>query len=347
MHRTDDDAFQPITSSHGASVNGYSGGDPAVPRLPTQLSPDVMNALQEELLTVLDEASIAPVKGLWNQLLASLRVLFLDVVGGVGQTIAKFKVFQDGITVTRSTANSTAISGTGKGSGLGGNFAGSSDATNGGTGLSAGGGIPGVNTGNGGKGAAFTGGGFNAGSTGNTTGTAGEGVNITGGSITADANARVGGTGVIVSGGTGQAGRGKAIDAQNGDVNIGAGNLTFGPTSTIAIGAPTAITTGSGVGTYANSWGADTSGGKQGAQYIKEPTVRKYLEGSIIGGASLSIAFTLPTALCPPVPKSFTCTTGTLNVFAQVLIDTSGHVTIDFPGGGTSTSVSLDGINYL
>lgn len=262
MQRINEDAVVTITSSHGANVDGFSEGDPSIPRQGTQVSADFMNSVQEELATPLDEAGIALDPASNNQLLAALRALLLDVVGGVGQTIAKLKAFLDGITVARSTANTTAVTATGNGTGAGLQGFGGSGATTAGPGLLLNGGAPTGGSGNAKAGGTIFGGSFNAGATGNTTGAAGEGFNLAGGNIIGDANGRTGGTGLIVSGGIGQAGRGKAIDAQNGDVNVGNGNLNVSGTAAVGGAATVGGTLGvTGILTAgANAWIAVTGG---------------------------------------------------------------------------------------
>ena len=64
MHRTDD------ADNVG---NLFDGGDPGVPRLPTQLSPAFMNAVQEELVNVVLASGIGLVKGTWTQVRDALK----------------------------------------------------------------------------------------------------------------------------------------------------------------------------------------------------------------------------------------------------------------------------------
>lgn len=109
---------------------------------------------------------------------------------------------------------------------------------------------------------------------------------------------------------------------------------------------PIAVTGGSGVGTYANGWGAYTTGSHEGVTYKKNLEGRTVFAGAAVGGASLSVGFVLPESYRPTVARQLVGGTNTLNVFSQILIDTSGNVTIAFPGGGTSTPVFFDGLSF-
>lgn len=65
-----------ITSAHGATVQGYSEGDPAVPTPPTQVNADLLNNLQEELMNILDAGGVAP-NGTYGQVLTALQACVL------------------------------------------------------------------------------------------------------------------------------------------------------------------------------------------------------------------------------------------------------------------------------
>lgn len=83
MHRIDSDNARP--NANGAGKAGYhlntdlSGVDP------THLDPAALNALQEELCTVIETAEIELEKGTNNQLLAALQVLFASISGNTGK----------------------------------------------------------------------------------------------------------------------------------------------------------------------------------------------------------------------------------------------------------------------
>lgn len=129
MHRTDGDAHV---------SNMFDEGDPLVPRQPTQIDKHWLNAVQEELVTiVLDAASGigALVKGTNNQVLAALRAILVNRT--TAQTIAGTKTFTEGVIVNQTTNAATDIDGfsaTGKGTGRGATF----------TGGASGGGVAGI-----------------------------------------------------------------------------------------------------------------------------------------------------------------------------------------------------------
>lgn len=76
MHRID---------GPGATAgNLFTEGNPATAVPATQVTDDWLNDVQEELLSILNAGSIAPVKGTQNQILAALRA------AGVFQTAAQF-----------------------------------------------------------------------------------------------------------------------------------------------------------------------------------------------------------------------------------------------------------------
>lgn len=84
MHKTDAD-------SHVANM--FDEGDPGVPRAPTQIDKHWLNAVQEELISLLTDASIVPVKGTWTQVRDSLRALFVRTTGAATQTVTGVKSF--------------------------------------------------------------------------------------------------------------------------------------------------------------------------------------------------------------------------------------------------------------
>ncbi len=75
MHRTDGQAHV---------GNLFNEGDPLIPRLPTQIDKDWLNAVQEELCNAITAASVALVKGTNNQL-ASVIVdrMRAQAIGGI------------------------------------------------------------------------------------------------------------------------------------------------------------------------------------------------------------------------------------------------------------------------
>lgn len=72
MHRTDGDQHQ---------SNLFSEGDPTVPRLPTQIDKDWLNAAQEEIVNAILDNGDALVKGTWTQL-ANVLAMVLGEPGG-------------------------------------------------------------------------------------------------------------------------------------------------------------------------------------------------------------------------------------------------------------------------
>ena len=100
MHRTDGDS----------NVAGlFDAGDPGVPREPTQVDPDWLNAIQEELANTIEAAGVALVKGTNTQLLSAIRI-------GLG-TLSAFVT--RGIVATQSVANQNGATIEGNGSGAG------------------------------------------------------------------------------------------------------------------------------------------------------------------------------------------------------------------------------------
>lgn len=66
MHRID---------SSGSVAGQFTAGNPATGQRATLLDADHMNAIQEEILAVIEAAGIAPVKGTNNQLLTAIQAL--------------------------------------------------------------------------------------------------------------------------------------------------------------------------------------------------------------------------------------------------------------------------------
>ena len=84
MHRTDG-------ADHVSNL--FSEGDPGVPRLPTQIDKDWLNAVQEEIVGVVLDAGITLVKGTNTQLLSALRDLLVRTTGAAAQTVTGVKTF--------------------------------------------------------------------------------------------------------------------------------------------------------------------------------------------------------------------------------------------------------------
>lgn len=86
MHRVDADANV---------SNMFDEGDPLVPRNPTQIDADWLNAVQEELANAIEGLGVTLVKGTNNQLESALRGEFVDKtnaqtsIGGVKTWVAQ------------------------------------------------------------------------------------------------------------------------------------------------------------------------------------------------------------------------------------------------------------------
>ena len=78
MHRVD---------TNGAVAGLFDAGDPAIPRLPTQVDAPILNAFQEEIANTITNAGIALVKGTNTQ----LRDAVVNIL--TNQTIAGLKAF--------------------------------------------------------------------------------------------------------------------------------------------------------------------------------------------------------------------------------------------------------------
>lgn len=96
MHRTDADS----------NVNNmFSGGDPLVPRLPTQVDPDWLNAVQEEIVNAILGGGVTLVKGTNNQLASAV----LRTAGA--QTAAGLKTFTGGAVITQNAETAIPLAG--------------------------------------------------------------------------------------------------------------------------------------------------------------------------------------------------------------------------------------------
>jgi hypothetical protein len=84
MHRIDAD---------GHVGNMFDEGDPGIPTPPTMVDEAWLNMVQEELVALPVDASIALVKGTNTQLRDSLRALFVRVTGAAAQTVTGIKTF--------------------------------------------------------------------------------------------------------------------------------------------------------------------------------------------------------------------------------------------------------------
>lgn len=99
MHRVDAD-------SHVGNL--FDGGDPLVPRLPTQVDPDWLNAVQEEIVNVILAAGVALAKGVNTQLSSVLLLKVTD------QVAAGIKTLTDGLVATgKATTGNAGVSATG------------------------------------------------------------------------------------------------------------------------------------------------------------------------------------------------------------------------------------------
>ncbi|MCS4493719.1 hypothetical protein NXS97_05810 [Pantoea sp. B623] len=76
MHRIDTPTAQ--VDKFGAGKNGFTIGNPQTGELPTALDADFFDAVQEELCAPIEAAGLAVDKSKKNQLLAALKLLFLQ-----------------------------------------------------------------------------------------------------------------------------------------------------------------------------------------------------------------------------------------------------------------------------
>ncbi len=107
MHRIDADANV---------ANMFDEGDPGVPRAPTQVDADWLNAVQEEVANAIEDAdggNTTLVKGTNTQLKSVL------VFKQGAQTLTGRKTLQAGATLTQSVSNTEAVLATGNGTGQG------------------------------------------------------------------------------------------------------------------------------------------------------------------------------------------------------------------------------------
>lgn len=82
MHRIDTPNARP--NLFGAGKSGYHNNNDLSGVDPTALDPDALNALQEELCTVIEAANIELEKGTNGQLLAAIRIITVNTVYPVG-----------------------------------------------------------------------------------------------------------------------------------------------------------------------------------------------------------------------------------------------------------------------
>ncbi|HRH91500.1 MAG TPA: hypothetical protein PLW01_06240 [Agitococcus sp.] len=85
MHRIDTDNARP--DANGTGKAGYHLNNDLVGVDPTALDPAALNAIQEEICTVIESQDIELVKGTNNQLLAAIQKMIVDVAYPVHRTI--------------------------------------------------------------------------------------------------------------------------------------------------------------------------------------------------------------------------------------------------------------------
>jgi len=84
MHRTDGQGTLgtlPTANAPGALAGFFQNAAPGPGVSTTYFDPDWCNAIQEELIAILAAASITPVKGTYNQVLAAVRALITTGTG--------------------------------------------------------------------------------------------------------------------------------------------------------------------------------------------------------------------------------------------------------------------------
>lgn len=72
-----------VTDKHGAGKDGFTNGDPASPQSATVIDEDFVDGVQEELLNIIETASITPNATDFTQVLDGLNALFIAQTGGV------------------------------------------------------------------------------------------------------------------------------------------------------------------------------------------------------------------------------------------------------------------------
>ncbi|WP_240201811.1 hypothetical protein [Burkholderia sp. LMG 13014] len=107
MFRTDQaTAVTALPVPAAAGTPGYfTGGNPATGQAATILDADWLNMIQEELISILTAAGVAPGKATYNQVLAALQILFASASGNPN---ALFKVKTANLGDSSNNAASTA-----------------------------------------------------------------------------------------------------------------------------------------------------------------------------------------------------------------------------------------------
>ncbi|PTQ91283.1 phage baseplate protein [Agitococcus lubricus] len=85
MHRIDTINARP--NANGSGKAGYHLNDDLSGVDPTNLDPDALNAIQEEICTVIESQDITLVKGTNNQLLAAIQKMIVNMAYPVHRTI--------------------------------------------------------------------------------------------------------------------------------------------------------------------------------------------------------------------------------------------------------------------
>ena len=197
MHRIDTD---------GHVGNLFDEGDPGVPRLPTQVDSEILNAFQEELANFITSQGIALVKNTNTQLTSAVSAV-ITALKAAANTWALLQTFSKGVLATQSTANGHAGEFTGNGAGFGVRATGGATDAAGVVGLGGGTNGPGVSGSGAGSGAGVVGSAFGSGYGGDFASVSGVGSRSTGGT---NSN---GGEGVGTGTGIGFQGTGGATGA--------------------------------------------------------------------------------------------------------------------------------------
>lgn len=97
------------------------------------------------------------------------------------------------------------------------------------------------------------------------------------------------------------------------------------------------------VSSFSNNWSAGT----HTVGYKKFDNGLVELRGNCTAGVSSlgNLAFVLPVGYRPAQQKIFACITAA-NTLAQVIVDTTGNVVPNVPGGGAGSVVNLDGVMF-
>jgi hypothetical protein len=100
-----------LTDGANNSAGQFVDRDLVTPTPGTQIEKHWLNMVQGEFKAILDDAGTTPVKGTWDQVLTSLRSLFVRATGAATQTITGLKTFTSKLVINASAQALEAIGG--------------------------------------------------------------------------------------------------------------------------------------------------------------------------------------------------------------------------------------------